>query len=198
MCRTENADRRRRRRAVDDRQLDHQGGGQRLAPDGRHDEAGTHLQFDEDDTSPIGQGLPSIVRDSQLSICAATRMTLDNASVVCGPQFEINTALMRAGSGPHRDRGVQELVPRRRRPHRAVPGDPPHRDRRPPRRAAGLVKMFMEFAEIETFIGPQTGGDMTQMPSEPMRTAAGASMAAATRRCRSRTSCATTTASPSR
>jgi hypothetical protein len=135
------------------------------------------FQFDEDDTSPIGQGLPSIVRDSQLSICAATRMVLDNASVVCGPQFEINTALMRpdqdltaieAYKNWYRDDdGLTAQFPAIRRieidAHLAE--------------LQGLVKMFMEFAEVETFIGPQTGGDMTQMPSEPMRTAAGASMA---------------------
>jgi hypothetical protein len=39
-----------------------------------------------------------------------------------------------------------------------------------------LVEMFMTFADMETFIGPATGGDMDKMPSEPMRTAAGASM----------------------
>lgn len=135
------------------------------------------FQFDEDDTSPVGQGLPAIVRDSQLSICAATRMALDNASVVCGPQFEINTALMRpdqdlssieAYKNWYRDdEGPSSQFPAIRRieidAHLAE--------------LQGLVKMFMEFAEVETFIGPQTGGDMTQMPSEPMRTAAGASMA---------------------
>jgi hypothetical protein len=46
--------------------------------------------FDEDDTSPIGQGLPNVMRDSQMSIAAATRMLLDNASVVCGPNLELN------------------------------------------------------------------------------------------------------------
>jgi hypothetical protein len=51
--------------------------------------------FDEDDTSPIGNGLPNVMRDSQMSVSAATRMTLDNASVTCGPQLEINTALLR-------------------------------------------------------------------------------------------------------
>jgi hypothetical protein len=34
----------------------------------------------------------------------------------------------------------------------------------------------MKFADMETFVGPATGGDMAQAPSEPMRTAAGASM----------------------
>lgn len=135
------------------------------------------FSFDEDDTSPISQGLPGIVRDSQLSICAATRMTLDNASVVCGPQFEINTALMRpdqdltaieAYKNWYRDdEGPSAQFPAIRRIE--IDGHLAE--------LQGLVKMFMDFAEIETFIGPQTGGDMTQMPSEPMRTAAGASMA---------------------
>jgi hypothetical protein len=34
----------------------------------------------------------------------------------------------------------------------------------------------MEFADMETFVGPATGGDIAKAPSEPMRTAAGASM----------------------
>jgi hypothetical protein len=36
--------------------------------------------------------------------------------------------------------------------------------------------LFMKFVDMETFVGPATGGDMAQTPSEPMRTAAGASM----------------------
>jgi hypothetical protein len=37
-------------------------------------------------------------------------------------------------------------------------------------------QMFREFADMETFINPATGGDMQKGPSEPFRTAAGASM----------------------
>jgi hypothetical protein len=40
----------------------------------------------------------------------------------------------------------------------------------------GLITLFMSFADTETFVGPATGGDMQNQPSEPMRTAAGASM----------------------
>lgn len=134
------------------------------------------FSFDEDDTSPIGQGLPGIVRDSQLSICAATRMTLDNASVTCGPNFEVNTALMRADQDlnsiqPYKiwyrdDDGPTAQFPAVRRIE--IEG---HLNE-----LQGLIKLFLEFADMETFIGPQTGGDMAKMPSEPMRTAAGASM----------------------
>jgi len=38
------------------------------------------------------------------------------------------------------------------------------------------IDLFMRFADMETFVGPATGGDMERGPSEPMRTAAGASM----------------------
>lgn len=134
------------------------------------------FNFDEDDTSPIGQGLPNIVRDSALSIAAATRMTLDNASVVCGPQFEINTRLMRAdqdliGVAAYKnwyrdDDGLTAQFPAIRRIE--VDGHLTE--------LQSLVKMFLDFAEMETFIGPSTGGDMTKVPSEAMRTAAGGSM----------------------
>lgn len=132
--------------------------------------------FDEDDTSPIGQGLPGIVRDSQLSICAATRMTLDNASVTCGPNLEINTNLLRA------DQDLTSVQPYK---IWYRDDDGPSSQFAAVRRIEidghlselqALVKMFLEFAEIETFIGPATGGDFQKMPSEPMRTAAGASM----------------------
>ncbi len=137
----------------------------------------THVfNFDEDDTSPIGQGLPGIVRDSQLSICAATRMVLDNASVTCGPNLEVNTRLMRADQDltsvqPYKiwyrdDDGPTAQFPAVRRIE--IDG---HLNE-----LQSLVRMFLEFADMETFIGPATGGDFQKMPSEPMRTAAGASM----------------------
>ena len=39
-----------------------------------------------------------------------------------------------------------------------------------------VMTKFEGFADQETFVGPATGGDMQKTPSEPMRTAAGASM----------------------
>jgi hypothetical protein len=132
--------------------------------------------FDEDDTSPIGNGLPNVCRDSQMSVCAAVRMALDNASVVCGPNVEVNTSLLRSGqdtSSIHAykvwerdDEGMTQQFPA----VREIKFDS-HLDE-----LAKLVEMFMAFADMETFIGPATGGDMQKAPSEPMRTAAGQSM----------------------
>jgi hypothetical protein len=135
------------------------------------------FMFDEDDTSPIGNGLPNVVRDSQMSVCAATRMTLDNASVTCGPNLEVNLSLLRP------DQDLKSIEPYKIW----------YRDDDNPASASfpavrkveidghlqelgKLVEMFMAFADMESFVGPATGGDMTQTPSEPMRTAAGQSM----------------------
>jgi hypothetical protein len=132
--------------------------------------------FDEDDTSPVGFGLPQAIRDSQMMVAAAVRMLLDNASVVCGPNLELNTDLLRLdqdlsaisaykvwyreGSGPEAQwpavRNVQVDA---------------HLDS-----LLKIVELGLRFADSETFVGPATGGDMEHQPSEPLRTAAGASM----------------------
>jgi hypothetical protein len=132
--------------------------------------------FDEDDTSPVGFGLPQAIRDSQMMVAAAVRMLLDNASVVCGPNLELNTDLLRLdqdlsaiaaykvwyreGSGPEAQwpavRNVQIDA---------------HLDS-----LLKIVELGLKFADSETFVGPATGGDMEKQPSEPLRTAAGASM----------------------
>jgi hypothetical protein len=39
-----------------------------------------------------------------------------------------------------------------------------------------VIDLFQKFMDAETFVGPATGGDMEHAPSEPMRTASGASM----------------------
>ncbi len=134
--------------------------------------------FDEDDTAPIGQGLPNIVRDSQMSISAAARMLLDNASVVCGPNLELNTDLLRpdqdlASVSAYKLWYREGLGPDSQFPAvRPVTVDS-HIDE-----LLKIIELFMRFADAETFVGPATGGDMSKgvMPSEPMRTAAGASM----------------------
>jgi hypothetical protein len=132
--------------------------------------------FDEDDTSPIGNGLPNVVRDSQMSICAATRMALDNASVVCGPILEMNTSLLRPGQETKPICAYQTFE---RDDTDLTAQFPAIREIKIESHLAeleALIEMFQRFADAETFIGPATGGDMDKMPSEPARTAAGQSM----------------------
>lgn len=132
--------------------------------------------FDKDDTSPIGQGLPNVIRDSQMSIAAATRMLLDNASVTCGPNLELNTDLLRpdqdlSSTGAYKVWYREGLGPEAQFPAvRNVQIDSHLSE------LMQVIELFMKFADTETFVGPATGGDMAHAPSEPMRTAAGASM----------------------
>lgn len=132
--------------------------------------------FDEDDTSPIGQGLPYVMRDSQMSVCAAVRMALDNASVVCGPNMEVNKALLDASQDITSIEAYKVWV---RNDDGATAQFPAVREINVSSHLTelqALVEMFEGFAEQETFIGQGNGGDMANMPSEPMRTMAGASM----------------------
>jgi hypothetical protein len=132
--------------------------------------------FDEDDTSPVGFGLPNAIRDSQMAVSASTRMLLDNASVVCGPNLELNTDLLRADQDLtstsaykiwyREGTGADAQFPAVRN----VEIDAHLKE------LQSIIDMFMKFADAETFVGPATGGDMGAGPSEPMRTAAGASM----------------------
>lgn len=132
--------------------------------------------FDEDDTSPVGQGLPQTMRDSQMAVSAMTRMYLDNASVTCGPQLELNTDLLRM------DQDLYSTTAYKIWYRTGVGQDAQFPAVRNVEINAHLedlkggIDLFMKFADMETFVGPATGGDMAQSPSEPMRTAAGASM----------------------
>ena len=132
--------------------------------------------FDEDDTSPVGNGLPYIMRDSQMAVCASARMLLDNASVVCGPITEMNLDLLR----PDQDLTNIEAYRVLYREGSAADANVPavrninidsHLEE-----LLRVIELFMGFADAETFVGPATGGDMQRGPSEPFRTAAGASI----------------------
>ncbi len=50
--------------------------------------------FEKDDSSIFGKGLPRVMRDSQINVCAGTRMMLDNAALCAGPQAELNVDLL--------------------------------------------------------------------------------------------------------
>ena len=111
-----------------------------------------------------------------MAISAATRMLLDNASVVCGPNLEMNTDLLRP------DQDLQAISAYKVWYREGTGADaqfPAVRNVEINSHLNDLMKiieLFMKFADTETFVGPATGGDMAQAPSEPMRTAAGASM----------------------
>lgn len=132
--------------------------------------------FDENDTSPLGDSLPDVMRDSQMSVSAAARMSLDNASITCGPNLEVNVDLLRL------DQDITQIEPYKIWYREGLDASAQYPAVRNIQieghlpELQSMMSLFMQFADQETFIGPATGGDMERMPSEPMRTAAGASM----------------------
>lgn len=137
--------------------------------------------FEEDEVNLLGSGLPPVMRDSALNLARATRMLVDNAAVCCGPQLEVDMSLLddsvsdvttvsafriwyteaaRKGGGQSAIRNV------------SIDSHIPE--------LMEVIQLFRDTADAETFVGPQTGGDFANMPSEGMRTTAGASMIMAT------------------
>jgi hypothetical protein len=134
-----------------------------------------HFIFEEDEAFLLGNGLPAIMRDSQLGLCAATRMTLDNGAVQ--RVFEINTGLLRL------DQDLTTINPDmkiyRDDDNPATAQYPAIRPIDLPMHINEMMemgRMFQSFADQETFVSAGTGGDMERGPSEPFRTATGASM----------------------
>lgn len=54
-----------------------------------------HLyHFDKDEASIFGEGIPSVMRDEQVGLNAATRLMYDNAGITSGPQLEVTPSLL--------------------------------------------------------------------------------------------------------
>lgn len=133
---------------------------------------------DEDDTSPTGNGIPFIMRDSQMMVSNGTRMLMDNASVVCGPIMEMLEGLMRIDQDRTTIEAFKVFYRDDANPE-ATGQFPAIREIRVDSHIDELMKVIdlgLKFADLETFAGPGMGGDFDKTPSEPFRTAAGASM----------------------
>ena len=131
--------------------------------------------YEDDEINLLGNGLPPVMRDSQMAICEASRMLLDNGSVVCGDMLEVNTAVLTPGQPLdvyarrvwlREDLGADANIPA----VKAIKMD----SHLPELQA--IVQMFMGFADTETALPPPAMGDPTKGGSEAMRTTGGASM----------------------
>lgn len=133
-----------------------------------------HFVFEEDETNLTGEGLPNIMRDSQLGLCASVRMMLDNASVM--RNFEVNTDLLRS------DQDMTNITSDKvwfREDGPATAHLQAVRVLEIPTKIDelnALANLFRDFADQETFVSTVTGADSQKGPSEPFRSAAGASM----------------------
>jgi len=135
-----------------------------------------HFIFEEEESTLTGNGLPNIMRDSAMAVAASARMVLDNASVVCGTNLEVNTDLIRM------DQDVSSIHAYKIWYREGVGNEaslPAVRSVQIDSHIGELLQvneLFRGFADTETFLSPLTGGDMSKEPSEPFRTATGASM----------------------
>ena len=131
--------------------------------------------FEEDDISLLGQGLPAVMRDSQLAISDAARMLLDNASVVCGPMLEIVEEALSPTTTPD----IHAFKIFWRNTEYIDPSKPAVREIKVESHIAELVSiinLFTEFANQETMLPPAALGDPSKGGSEAMRTSQGMSM----------------------
>jgi hypothetical protein len=131
--------------------------------------------YEEDDINLLGIGVPQVMRDSALAIGEATRMLLDNASVVCGPMLELNQDLLVSGQSLdihafkvwlREGQGAESAQPAVR--NITVDGHIPE--------LRSIIELFMQFADTETALPPSAMGDVTKGGSEALRTQGNLSM----------------------
>lgn len=132
--------------------------------------------FEEDEINLTGQGLPQIMRDSQMGISNATRMMLDNAAAVCGPMAEVNIDLL-AHVGKKLNFQAFEVV--YRTGEGAMASGQAVRDlsfNSHLSELLALVEHFKRVADEETFVSSATDGGIGNTPGEAARTQGNMSM----------------------
>lgn len=107
-----------------------------------------------------GTGVPKMMRDSQQTMNAATRIFIDNAAIASGPLVEVNTDFLEAGEDP-RDIHPWRVFLRRG----GDPASPAVRFNQPQANANGLtsiIELFRRFADETTSLPSYTHGDTAQ------------------------------------
>lgn len=135
-----------------------------------------HFIYEEDDINLLGNGLPVVMRDSQMAICESARMILDNGSVVCGGMIEVHEGLLKPGGDLdiygrkvwlREDNGGYEA------------GVPAVRDIQMNSHITELIQiteLFQGFADAETALPPSALGDVSGQGKEALRTSGNLSM----------------------
>lgn len=143
---------------------------------------GTHMYhqfvFEKDEVNLMGSGLPAIMRDSQLGVASFTRMLVDNASTVCGPNAEVDAEQLSASTNPNTIRPFKVWLKDNPSTNGARAVQNISFDSHIPALLQAITLM-RDFADTETFVSPMTGGDFENAPSEALRTSGNMSMALA-------------------
>ena len=134
--------------------------------------------FEKDEVNLLGSGLPAIMRDSQLGVSSFTRMLVDNAAAVCGPNLEVDAGQLAPSVNPHTVRPFKAWVKDDSSPNGSRAVQNVSFDSHIPE-LVQAINLMREFADTETFVSPMTGGDFENAPSEALRTSGNMSMALA-------------------
>ena len=134
--------------------------------------------YEEDDSSLLGDGIPSIMEDSQRAICAAARMLYDNASATAGPMVEVNIDLLDDPVNDAQDSAIRPYKVFPRIGTGAMASVPAIRDISVSNHVPELlniIKLAQEFADRETSVQLANLNEQN-INSEAMRTTVGISM----------------------
>lgn len=107
-----------------------------------------------------GTGVPKMMRDSQQTMNAATRIFIDNAAIASGPLVEVNTDFLEAGEDP-RDIHPWRVFLR----SGGDPTAPAVRFNQPIANTGGIIniiELFRKFADETTSLPSYTHGDTGQ------------------------------------
>ena len=138
--------------------------------------AAVYHQFVFDDSVPAlcGGSMAEVMRDSQMAVSSTARMMIDNASVTCGPNLEIDMSKLVDGQdyktiGPFRNYYTDSKNnPSGHRAINSISFDSHLNE------LLQVQSQFMNFADVETFVSQENMPENT--PGEALRTSGGASM----------------------
>lgn len=130
--------------------------------------------FEEDEVNLMGSGLPPIMRDSQLAVSSFSRMLVDNAATVCGPNVEVDLDLISSSQTNHEIQPFKVWLREGGNGQQQAVRSISFNSHIPELLQA--IARFDQFADSETFVSPVTGGDVEGVSGEALRTTGGASM----------------------
>lgn len=135
--------------------------------------------FERDEVNLMGSSLAQIMRDSQLGVSTFTRMLVDNAATVCGPNVEVDAEQLSASTNPNSIRPFKAWIKDNPSANGARAVQNLSFDSHIGELMEG-IRLMRDFADTETFVNPMTGGDFENTGGEALRTTGNMSMALAT------------------
>lgn len=134
------------------------------------------FEYEKDDSSILGFGVPHIMRHSQKATCSAMRMLLDNASVSTGMMLEVNRSLLIQGYQSEHIKPFTVFERDDDTPNTA--GYPAVREVKADghiNELMGIVTFLKGLADEETALPAYSVGDINRGGSEALRTSSGMS-----------------------